>query len=103
MTERVVGFFGAPSQAAPKPMDRVDNLIAELASRHGNSSPRFLAAVRPVAVKILDDKTPDGARVPLLELLAETFERDVESRTNCAAAMVACAAWVDAMKRLLRG
>lgn len=84
-------------------MDRVDNLIDELASRHRNSSPRFLASVRPVIVKILDHKTPEDARVPLLEMLAETFERDVESRANCEAARVACAAWVNAFKRLLRG
>ncbi|MFT4512492.1 MAG: hypothetical protein ACI89X_000527 [Planctomycetota bacterium] len=84
-------------------MDRVDTLIGELVSRHSNSHPKFLAAVRPVVVKILDDKTPEEARVPLLEMLAETFERDVESRASCEAARVACADWVDAIKRLLRG
>ena len=84
-------------------MDRVDTLIAELSSRHSNQDPRFLAAVRPVVVKILDDKTPEDARVPLLEMLAETFERDVQSRTSCDAARAACSDWMEAIKRLLRG
>ena len=84
-------------------MDRVDTLIAELSSRYSNRNPRFLAAVRPIVVKILDDKTPEESRVPLLEMLAETFARDVASRNSGEAAQHAWAAWTDAIKRLLRG
>lgn len=84
-------------------MERVDNLIAELASRYNNQDPQFLAAVRPAVVKILDEKTPEHARVPLLEMLAETFERDARSKQSCAAAKVAIAQWAETLRRLLRG
>tara|TARA_R110002094_G_scaffold25005_15_gene37290 strand:+ start:2779 stop:3033 length:255 start_codon:yes stop_codon:yes gene_type:complete len=84
-------------------MDRVDTLIAELSSRHSNRNPRFLEAVRPIVVKIFDDRTPEESRVPLLEMLAETFARDVASRNSCEAAQHAWAAWIDAIKGLLRG
>jgi hypothetical protein len=56
-------------------MERVDSLLSELSQRHHNQDPRFLAAVRPMVVTIPDPATPEHARVPLLELLAETFER----------------------------
>lgn len=85
------------------PMDRADTLIAELASRHQNQDPRFLAAVRPMVVNILDAHTPEDARIPLLELLAETFERDVANRKNCEAARIAWAQWFEHLKRLLGG
>ena len=84
-------------------MERVDSLIAELSVRHKNADPRFLAAVRPMVVSILDPATPEDARVPLLEMLAETFERDVQIRDNCAAAREAFQAWIEAIKRLLCG
>ena len=67
-------------------MERVDSLISELSVRHQNADPRFLAAVRPLVASILDPATPEASRVPLLELLAETFERDVAIRDNCDAA-----------------
>ena len=52
---------------------------------------------------ILDPATPKASRVPLLELLAETFERDVAIRDNCDAARRSFEAWIEAIKRLLRG
>ncbi|MCB9879326.1 MAG: hypothetical protein H6835_17160 [Planctomycetes bacterium] len=84
-------------------MNRVDNLIRELASRHRNHDPRFLEAVRPMVASILDDRTPEHARVPLLEMLAETFERDVQVRRDCAAAQAAWAELFETLKRLIRG
>jgi len=84
-------------------MERVDSLIAELSVRHKNADPKFLAAVRPMVVSILDPATPEESRIPLLEMLAETFERDVEIRDNCTAARQAFEAWIEALKRLLRG
>ncbi|MGE3173657.1 MAG: hypothetical protein AB7O97_13620 [Planctomycetota bacterium] len=78
-------------------MTRAEALIHELASRHDNADPRFLAAVRPMVDRILDDATPAAARVPLLELLAETFERDVAMRRDLT---MAREHWVALMQRL---
>ena len=85
------------------PMDRVDSLISELSTRHKNASPRFLAAVRPMVVSILDPATPEEARVPLMEMLAETFERDVQVRRDTEATKVALASFFERLKQLLRG
>jgi hypothetical protein len=63
-------------------MDRVDTIIRELSSRHRNADDRFLAAVRPMVERILEPGTPADARVPLLEMLAETFERDARMRED---------------------
>ena len=84
-------------------MERADTLIQELSARHQNTDPRFLKAVRPLVVAILDDKTPEAARVPLLEQLAETFERDVQIRENCEAARQAWDQFIAVIRRLLRG
>jgi len=84
-------------------MDRVDTLIAELSCRHQNTDSRFLTAVRPIVVKILDAKTPADARVPLLEMLAETFERDVTVRADGESARKAWAQFTELLKRLLKG
>lgn len=73
-------------------MTRVDSLLLELSSRHRNHDPRFLAAVRPMVERIVDPATPEQARVPLLEMLAETFERDLQVRTDLAKAQQH---WVD--------
>lgn len=82
-------------------MPRVESLLLELQARHRNQDPRFLEAVRPMAERILDPTLSDAARVQLLELLAETFERDVQIRAATAASLVALRAWVANMKRLL--
>jgi hypothetical protein len=84
-------------------MDRVDTLIAELSCRYQNTNSKFLTAVRPIVVKILDAKTPEDARVPLLEMLAETFERDVTVRADCESARVAWAQFTELSMRLLKG
>jgi hypothetical protein len=82
-------------------MERVDSLLRELSSRHRNHDPRFLAAVRPMVASILDPATPEGVRVPLLELLAETFERDVQIRRDTERAGAAWAAFFANLKRML--
>ena len=84
-------------------MSRADNLIRELSIRHGNTDARFLTAVRPLVARILDDGTPEAARVPLLEMLAETFERDVRTRRDCASARAAWARFCERLQQLLRG
>jgi hypothetical protein len=65
---------------------RIEALLTELQARHGNRDPQFLAAVRPMVARILEPATPPAARVPLLELLAETFERDQQVRRDLAVA-----------------
>jgi hypothetical protein len=86
----------------PEPaMDRVDSLLLELSSRHRNHDPRFLEAVRPMLASILDAGTPPSARVALLELLAETFERDRQVRIDCANAKAAWQELVAALQRML--
>ena len=84
-------------------MDRVDSLIHELSHRHRNLDERFLTAVRPMVARILDVATPEHARVPLLEMLAETFERDVQIRRDIAAARAAWDEFFARLRRLLRG
>lgn len=83
------------------PMERLDALLLELSQRHRNQDPRFLAAVRPMVATILDPGTPEHARVPLLELLAETFERDVQVREDLARARVAWAGFFANLRKLL--
>jgi hypothetical protein len=82
-------------------MERVDSLLQELASRHRNDDPRFLAAVRPMVVTILDPATPEHARVPLLELLAETFERDVQVRRDLGRARASWDSFFASLRKLL--
>lgn len=84
-------------------MTRVDSLLLELQSRHRNHDPRFLAAVRPMVERILDPTMPEASRVPLLELLAETFERDVQVRKDMATARAGWAAFFAKLKALLQG
>ena len=83
-------------------MDRIDSLLQELSSRHRNDDSRFLAAVRPMVAGILDPATPEDRRVPLLELLAETFERDVQVRRDTGRALAAWQQWFSSIQRLLR-
>lgn len=84
-------------------MTRVDSLLQELSARHANHDPRFLQAVRPMVERILDPGLAEGTRTSLLEMLAETFERDVEVRRDCAAAREHLAAFFAQLMKLLRG
>jgi hypothetical protein len=82
-------------------MSRVDALLLELSSRHRNDDPRFLAAVRPMVERILDPGTPEHARVPLLEMLAVTFERDVQVRRDIEKARTNWAEFFANLKKLM--
>ncbi|MCA8976269.1 MAG: hypothetical protein KDC98_16230 [Planctomycetes bacterium] len=81
----------------------MDAILSELSSRHQNTDVRFLTAVRPMVERILDDGTPEAARVPLLEMLAETFERDVCMRRDLAIVREGFAAFFEDLKRRLGG
>lgn len=83
-------------------MERVDSLLLELSARHRNTDPRFLTAVRPMVLSILDPATPETARVPLLEMLAETFERDVQVRRDIATAQTAWSQFFARLRQLLQ-
>lgn len=83
-------------------MDRVDRLMQELASRHGNADAGFLTAVRPLVERILDPKLSEALRVPLLEMLAETFERDVQIRTDLGIARAGWARFFAQLQQRLR-
>ena len=83
-------------------MERVDSLLQELARRHHHDDPRFLTAVRPLAASILHPDTPAAARVRLLELLAETFERDARVRRDGERARSAWRALTATILRALR-
>lgn len=82
-------------------MERIDSLLLELSTRHRNHDPRFLTAVRPMVATILDPGTPEAARVPLLELLAETFERDVQVRRDIANAHTAWGEFFARLRKLI--
>lgn len=77
-------------------MTRTDALLAELAARHGNRQP-FLTAVRPMVERILAPDLADSLRIHLLELLAETCERDTTIRVHTEAAR---AGWAEFFTRL---
>lgn len=77
-------------------MTRTDALLAELAARHGNRQP-FLTAVRPMVERILAPGLEDTLRIHLLELLAETCERDTAIRVHSEAAR---AGFADLFERL---
>lgn len=62
---------------------RSDSLLGELAQRHG-ADPELLHQLRPAAERILDPGLPESDRLRLLELLAETCERAVHLRRDCA-------------------
>ena len=83
-------------------MTRVEALLAELSARHRNQDPRFLTAVRPLVARVVDPGLPEAERVRLLELVAETFERDVQVRRDCLAAKDAWAGYIAALLPLLR-
>jgi len=98
----VVLFTGSrPLGCREVPMERVDFLLSELSQRHQNQDPRFLAAVRPMVVTILDPATPEHARVPLLELLAETFERDAQVRRDLGKALAGWNRFFASLRKLL--
>ena len=82
-------------------MNRVDAVLDELSSRHQNTDARFLAAIRPIVERILAPDTPASARVGLMELLAETFERDVQIRQDIAAARQGIVDFFDTLRRLI--
>lgn len=82
-------------------MSRVDSLIAELRARHGNEE-LFFQRLRPLLEKILDPGTPEESRHSLLELAAETCERQQQVKTNGEAARVALQGYVENLNRTLK-
>lgn len=77
--------------------ERVDGLLAELQARH-KTQPEFMEQLRPLLERILDDDTPEDCRPRLLELVAETCER----QTRIAQATEALRAAFEEMFELMR-
>ena len=82
-------------------MTRTDALITELSRRHDNAHPEFLAAVRPLVDRILEPGISDSARIELMEMLAETFERDVAIRRDLQRAQQGFDAFFAELRRIL--
>lgn len=55
-------------------VSRVDSLLAELTARHGLSAD-YAARLRPLVERLLEPGIPEATRPALMELLAETCER----------------------------
>lgn len=77
--------------------ERVDSLLAELQARH-STQPEFMDQLRPLVERILADATPEDSRPRLLELVAETCERQTMIEKNSEAMRAA----FDEMFRLMR-
>jgi hypothetical protein len=84
-------------------MTRTDAILAELSRRHDHHHPGFLAAVRPLVDRILEPGLAEPARRHLMELLAETFERDVQVRRDIASAQAASRDFFELLRRLVGG
>lgn len=62
-------------------VERVDSLLEELAEWHRNE-PEFVAQLRPMIARIFDSGTPEEFRPRLLEMVAETCDRQVAIKRN---------------------
>ncbi|PIE22354.1 MAG: hypothetical protein CSA62_12650 [Planctomycetota bacterium] len=82
-----------------KDEQRCDRLLGELQIRYGLKQP-FLARVRPIAENILTMDLPEGKRTELLEMLAETCQRDYSIRCATAAAQEAWQGFMDDLARI---
>ncbi len=79
--------------------DRSDRLLSELKQRYGLSK-RFVDKVRPVVGQILDLEIPEGKRTELLELLAESCQRDSLIRKSTAEATLGWQRFMAELERL---
>ncbi len=62
--------------------ERVEGLLAELQARH-KTEPEFMEKLRPELERILSDDTSEDSRIRLLELVAETCERQTQISRSC--------------------
>ena len=62
--------------------ERVEGLLAELQTRH-KTEPEFMEKLRPELERILSDDTSEDSRIRLLELVAETCERQTQIARSC--------------------
>ena len=62
--------------------ERVEGLLAELQARH-KTEPEFMERLRPELERILSDDTSEDSRIRLLELVAETCERQTQIARSC--------------------
>ncbi|MEZ5987558.1 MAG: hypothetical protein R3F30_00225 [Planctomycetota bacterium] len=80
---------------------RTEKLLAELAGRYDLRS-RFVAKLRPIARQILHGKLDEERRIQLLELLAETCDRDLRIRREANKAQEAVEQFFDRLRQMLQ-
>ena len=83
-------------------MTRVERILAELRARHGNDD-RFTERLRPMLERIVDPELSEESQLGLLELVAETCERNTQIRSDGQAALAAWKSYVESLLCLLRG
>ncbi len=83
-------------------MTRVDRILTELRARHG-SDECFEARLRPMLERIVDPAMSEECQVGLLEIVAETCERNTQIRRDGKAALEAWDSYVKSLLRLLSG
>lgn len=79
--------------------DRTTRILAELTERYDLQAD-FVQKVRPMVDTIFSDDIKDEDRTALLEVLAETCERDLRMRKGSAALREALTGLVDTLKEL---
>ncbi len=83
-------------------MPRVERILNELRARYGNDE-RFTERLRPMLKRIVDPSVSDESQVSLLELAAETCERDSQIKRDGEAARAAWDEYIQILLRLVRG
>jgi hypothetical protein len=78
---------------------RTTRLLDELTLRY-KLEDRFLDKVKPIAENILALDMPEGRRTELLEMLAETCQRDLTIREATSAAREAWQSFMEDLSRL---
>lgn len=81
------------------PEPRVEKILAELQSRY-DLQDDFLAKLRPMVSTVLSDEIDDEQRTGLLEMVAETCERDLRLRKGSVALKSALQSLVDTLREL---
>lgn len=79
---------------------RTERLLRELASRY-DLTKGFLRQLRPAVTTILSDEISEDDRIMLLEELAQTCQRDQQSRSSTVAQQSSMPTITDAMSRLV--
>ena len=97
-TGRRVGGFAVEE---PYMSERVEGLLAELQARH-KTEPEFMERLRPELECILSEDTPEDSRIRLLELVAETCDRQTQIARSCDALLAVFDGMFEQLRSLVR-